>query len=45
MKIESLTLKNFRGYSGETTINFENLTAFVGKNDIGKSSILEDHLQ
>lgn len=41
MKIESLTLKNFRGYSGETTINFENLTAFVGKNDIGKSSILE----
>ena len=41
MKIKSLTLKNFRGYSGETTIDFENLTAFVGQNDIGKSSILE----
>lgn len=41
MKIKSLTLKNFRGYSGETTIDFENLTAFVGRNDIGKSSILE----
>lgn len=41
MKIQSITLKNFRGYSGETTINFENLTAFVGQNDIGKSSVLE----
>lgn len=41
MKIKSLTLRNFRGYSGETTIEFENLTAFVGRNDIGKSSILE----
>ena len=41
MKIKSLTLKNFRGYSGETTIDFENLTAFVGRNDIGKSTILE----
>ena len=41
MKIKSLTLKNFRGYGNETTIEFENLTAFVGRNDIGKSSILE----
>jgi len=41
MKIETLRIKNFRGYNGETEINFENLTAFVGKNDIGKSSILE----
>lgn len=41
MKIKSLTLNNFRGYSGETTINFDDLTAFVGRNDIGKSSILE----
>ncbi len=36
-----MKLKNFRGYCGETVINFENLTAFVGKNDIGKSSIME----
>lgn len=41
MRIHSLKLKNFRGYTGETTVYFENLTAFVGKNDIGKSSILE----
>lgn len=41
MKIKRLTIKNFRGYHGETSIEFENLTAFVGKNDIGKSSIME----
>lgn len=41
MKLYSLTLKNFRGYKNETTILFDNLTAIVGKNDIGKSSILE----
>lgn len=41
MKIVTLRIKNFRGYRGETIVNFENLTAFVGKNDKGKSSILE----
>lgn len=41
MKIVTLRIKNFRGYYGETIVNFEDLTAFVGKNDIGKSSILE----
>lgn len=42
MKIESLTLKNFRGYQNSTTIEFDkNLTAIVGKNDVGKSTILE----
>lgn len=41
MKIKTLKLKNFRGYCGETVVNFDNLTAFVGKNDMGKSSILE----
>lgn len=41
MKIKTIRIKNFRGYCGETTVNFENLTAFVGKNDMGKSSILE----
>ncbi len=41
MKIYSLTLKNFRGYREETTIYFDDLTAIVGKNDVGKSSILE----
>ena len=41
MKIHSLKLKNFRGYRDETEILFDNLTVFVGKNDIGKSTILE----
>lgn len=41
MKIKSLTLKNFRAYKDETVVDFEDLTAFVGKNDIGKSSVLE----
>ena len=41
MKIVTLRIKNFRGYRGETIVNFENLTAFAGKNDMGKSSILE----
>ena len=41
MKIQKLKLKNFRGYHDEASINFDNFTAFVGKNDIGKSTILE----
>lgn len=41
MKLTKLKLKNFRGYREETIINFDDLTAFVGKNDVGKSTILE----
>jgi len=41
MKLESMKLRNFRGYKEEIFINFDDLTTFVGKNDIGKSSILE----
>lgn len=41
MKIQTLRVKNFRGYNKETVISFDDLTAFVGKNDMGKSSILE----
>lgn len=41
MKLESITIKNFRSYREETTIYFGNLTVLVGKNDIGKSTILE----
>ncbi|MEE4262095.1 MAG: AAA family ATPase [Desulfobacteraceae bacterium] len=41
MKLVSMKLKNFRGYKTETTIPLSNLTAFIGKNDAGKSSILE----
>ncbi|MDE0766260.1 MAG: ATP-binding protein [Amylibacter sp.] len=41
MKIEKLTLSNFRSYSEEISIDFNDLNVFVGKNDIGKSTILE----
>jgi predicted ATP-dependent endonuclease of OLD family len=41
MKIEKVTIKNFRGYKDETTIAIDDLTVFVGKNDMGKSTILE----
>lgn len=38
MKIKNVAIKNFRGYSDEINSDFEDLTAFVGKNDIGKST-------
>lgn len=41
MELESITLKNFRGYKTERTIPISNLTAFIGKNDAGKSSVFE----
>lgn len=41
MKIKSLKIKNFRGYKEEVIVDFDDFTAFVGKNDIGKSSVLE----
>ena len=41
MKIKKVILKNFRAYKDEVVIDFENLTTFVGKNDIGKSTVLE----
>lgn len=41
MKLISVKLKNFRCYREEFKINFSNLTTIIGKNDIGKSTILE----
>jgi predicted ATP-dependent endonuclease of OLD family len=41
MKIVQMKLCNFRSYKDEVIIDFNDLTAFVGKNDIGKSSVLE----
>lgn len=41
MKMKTLKLKNFRSYKDEISVDFCDLTAFVGKNDIGKSTILE----
>lgn len=41
MKIKRIKIKNFRGYRNEVCVEVNNLTTFVGKNDIGKSTILE----
>lgn len=41
MKISKVYLENFRGYKNRTIINFDNLTTLIGKNDAGKSTILE----
>lgn len=42
MKLKTLTVKNFRCYQDEICIEFnDSLTMLIGKNDIGKSSIME----
>ncbi len=41
MKIQSISIENFRGYKDQTKIDFGNLTTLIGKNDIGKSTIVE----
>lgn len=41
MKLREVVLKNFRGYYDETRITIDDLTALIGKNDIGKCTILE----
>lgn len=41
MKLDKIKIKNFRSYKDETEVDFGNFTAFVGKNDIGKSTVLE----
>lgn len=41
MKIAKIYIENFRGFYGRVEILFDNLTVFIGKNDQGKSSILE----
>jgi len=41
MKLKQVKIKNFRCYRNETLINLNDLTAFIGRNDAGKSTILE----
>lgn len=41
MKLVKLKLKNFRCYQTDTEFLIDDLTAIIGKNDIGKSTILE----
>jgi putative ATP-dependent endonuclease of OLD family len=40
-RLTKLKLKNFRCYKNETLFLIDDLTAIIGKNDIGKSTLLE----
>ena len=41
MRLEAISLRNFRAFLDETVIRIGDLTAIIGRNDVGKSSILE----
>jgi Chromosome segregation ATPases len=41
MRLAAVILENFRGFKSPTRIDFDSLTGIVGRNDVGKSSILE----
>lgn len=41
MLLKKIILQNFRGYKNKHTIEVDQLTAFIGKNDAGKSSIFD----
>lgn len=41
MRIKSISISGFRGYSDQVTLPINDLCVLVGKNDIGKSTILE----
>jgi len=41
MKLTRLRLKNFRCYKDETTVDINDLTVLVGRNDSGKSAIFD----
>jgi energy-coupling factor transporter ATP-binding protein EcfA2 len=41
MRLVQLKVSNFRCFKEETVVNFDNLVLFIGKNDSGKSSLLD----
>lgn len=41
MKLHSVRIRNFRALQDETIILFDDLTALIGRNEAGKSTILE----
>jgi predicted ATP-dependent endonuclease of OLD family len=41
MRIESVAIRGFRGYAHRVEVSFPSLLVLVGRNDIGKSTILE----
>ena len=41
MKLEALKVRNFRCYTDEFRVCFSDITALIGKNDSGKSSLMD----
>ncbi len=41
MRLHKVFVRNFRCYRNEACVTFSDLTTFIGKNDVGKSSLLE----
>ncbi len=41
MKLKSMTVANFRCYKSPLTVTFDDLTTLVGRNDAGKSAVLD----
>jgi predicted ATP-dependent endonuclease of OLD family len=41
MKLRAVILENFRSYKDRVKVEIDDLTTFIGKNDVGKSTILE----
>jgi predicted ATPase len=41
MKLAAVSVENFRCYQKEITVHIDDLTTLIGKNDIGKSTIME----
>jgi putative ATP-dependent endonuclease of OLD family len=41
MKLKSMTVANFRCYKSPLTVTFADLTTLIGRNDAGKSALLE----
>lgn len=41
MKLKSMTVANFRCYKNPLTVTFDDLTTLIGRNDAGKSTLLD----
>ena len=41
MRLKSVTIKGFRSFKDKIAIPIDDLTVFIGKNDVGKSSIID----
>lgn len=41
MRLIGLTVENFRCYGDPVTVRFDDLTALVGRNDVGKSTLMD----